>query len=941
MSDRRRRRSRRPDRDPRPAREEFSPDDACASRDDRPSRAGREDRDRDPWERRDGGDGVNFEEQDDAPATPAETEPDAAAVEADALAEFERRRDALLAARRAERESRAAVGPPDPNPSPSANPGPETPAGAGRRAAGKSADSQVVPAFSPFTPRRAVRRDGPMAWLGRHYRRFRRGLREDLTAYGHRYNSAGAAAGDPKPLLLWLVDLPRLFAMYFDHAEYRFTRGVTLLFRDLRSRPTRVEWDKASVFSPLVGGAPPTSADLNPIWTWPAVAAWLAAFREDWRTALIETFGGLIAIYENAKRELMAEFGAFFGRFGHVLAWAQANLTRFDRLFRGSDDSAWVFACGTGLAGLAMTSLLFLNATETTALAESGGVPNAALLAPAAADWGEDPRADDAALGPASDDFGEDLTDWDAVAAGEGWGDDPNEPDFDEYDTLPAPEPGENNPRDEWPVARAASPEPEPADDLGDPFGGEAFVYEPEPLPALEIAFGRRELPPEIPAYVPPSDDRRAVFEAEDAGRTALPDDPGGWAQAAPRRDRRRSRAAAPLRGTGPASGVSLEPLAASDADDGRSPVAAGLGLRVVRTPAAADGPDGALTYELRVTNDGDAPATAAVEERIYAGGTVVDAEPAAAFTADPGGGTLRWDLSGVRPGETRRLRVSVAPAEHAAEIDAEARVVAAVAVASATSVEAAPDREPFRPAPDDPPPFEPAPYEPTPFQSTPFDPMDGDAPADDPPAYDDFGDDDFGGLTGFGDEPATPEYDEELDDPPLPNPFGDDEPEPFPASPVADPPPPRPLPDDAVRPAQILTPRDPEPPAPRRSAADAPRLRVTLAGPPSASRGSDVRLIVTVTNDGAGPAEAVTISCAVPAGLTHPRGRTVRCVLGTVAPGETRTATLIARVNGAAGPSLTPTAEVTARGGHAAEVRSPLRVRDGRGAGLIKAACR
>ena len=139
---------------------------------------------------------------------------------------------------------------------------------------------------------------------------------------------------------------------------------------------------------------------------------------------------------------------------------------------------------------------------------------------------------------------------------------------------------------------------------------------------------------------------------------------------------------------------------------------------------------------------------------------------------------------------------------------------------------------------------------------------------------------------------------------------------------------PPAPLPDAAVRPAQVLSPR-PDPPAERTERADAargPRLRVTLAGPPSAAAGTDVRLLVTVANEGGAPAEAVTITCPLPAGLRHPRGSGVRCVLGDLAPGETRTATLVARVTAAAG-SVTPTAEVTARGGLIAQIDAAVRI--------------
>ena len=915
MSDRRRRRAR-PPREDRPPRDRERRDREPSDRDGdardgvfRDHAAAPHERDR--CEREEfadpGDDRVEFEE-DGAESDDA----------GDAVAEYERRRDALLRARREERAARerqaSAEGEaererqdaePNPTPAPKAGAG----RGAWTAAGVTAARAAVGRGFSRLTPARAVRRDGPLLWLGRRYRRFRRRLRENLTAYGHRYNSVGATAGDRKPLLLWVVDFPRLVGMWVGFAWYRVTHGATLFFRELRSRPTRIEWDKESVFSPLVGFSVPTCADLNPVWRWPAVAAFVVHFREDWRAALASTAADLRGIWTNAKNELAAEFGAVGERLGLGLAWGQTQLSRFDRLFRGSDDSAWVFACGTGVAGLALTSLLFFRWGD----AEAAVGPGATLYHPRVAeDWA------DADPGPPA---GRESTDADPVAAGgsgareepgffpvaAGDSDFGDEPDFGE-------EPDIDDAPDDAPIAAAtggSGAEPVPP---GNPFGDESYRYDLG-LPELAVTLERAELPPAIPAYDPPDDDRTISVVAVEPERTRLPDDRGGWATAEPRRSRRAPVAAA-ARGTGPASGVSLEPGAADRFADDRVPAASGLGLTVSRTPAVADSAGGPLVYDLWVENDGDGPATAAVEERVGPGATVTAFDPPAAFTEDlAGGGTLRWDLAGLAPGELRRLTVTLAPLAGAAgpgdgAIDAAARVVGAVAVASATTVAAAGPPEDL-----------PEPFGSEPFESGGFD--GGDLPDPDP-GYDDFGTPDF-----RPDDLARSDLDrfDDADDLPAENP-----------------PPPPPLPDAAVRPAQILTPR-PDPPAPPRSertpAAAGPRLRVTLAGPDAARRGEDVRLLVTVTNEGAAPAEAVTVSCTIPPGLTHPRGAVVRSVLGEVAPGETRTATLIARVNDAAGGDLAPTLEVTARGGLNATVSSPVRVRDGRSAALVETACR
>ena len=157
--------------------------------------------------------------------------------------------------------------------------------------------------------------------------------------------------------------------------------------------------------------------------------------------------------------------------------------------------------------------------------------------------------------------------------------------------------------------------------------------------------------------------------------------------------------------------------------------------------------------------NDGREAAAAAVEEVVGAGVTVVATDPPAAFTEDrgAGGGTLRWDLSDLPPGETRRLTVGVVPDEGAGELVTAARVVAAVRVAAATVVRDA-DEESFESDEPLPEPFGPA--------SDAFDPADD----RDAPPLDDFGggfeDDAFGGVN-FGDpvpedEPDDPSFEDD-----------------------------------------------------------------------------------------------------------------------------------------------------------------------------------
>ena len=1036
MSDRRRR-SDRPDREPRP---DWEP---------RPERESHEARDAAA----------------DEPGTNV----------ADALAEYERRRDELIRARRGDRDAasrsdavfgeevdaapprepepraarsggrpnpRPGSGTPRPNPTPDPNPQPRSGAGAGRGSGpgpasaagrGSGAAAGAARAYSPHTPRE-IRRDGPVAWAMRGYRRFRRSLRENLTAYGHRYNTVGAnAATEPKPFLLWLVDLPRLIGMWAGHIDYRSTRAATLLYRDLRSRPPRILWNPAETLSPHVAFTVPTTADLNPVWRWPAVREWVREFRTDWRSAFGLLGAAVGAALLGAREEFAAELAAVGDRTGRGLAWTQAQATRFDSLFRTAgrrDDRAWWFACGTGMCGLTLTSLLFL--WDEPARAE---IARAAPLVDSV------PPDPDAGLVP------------DAALAVDSWPDADADADAD-FDLANPHEPepvlsGEGSSVDDpWGgdadpslIARASSDAGPRSDSetyggLGNPFADrdsgldelepapEAYVRPPETLAAqLRIGLERTELPPGELGYAPPDDDA-AIEVAAAPVRTALPRDAGGWDE--PRRsDRGRS---GPNAATLPPAYVGVEPggdalfhdppgdrvdagiapLTASDVPTDGVPAAAGGGLKVTRSAPAAAGLGAPHTYDLWIENVGDAPAAAVVEEAVGPGVRVTDADPPAAFLpgddrpatggrSETGGGTLTWDLRDLPPGGVRRLSVTVHPlpgandaafrAERAGGSDdaafaAEARVTGRWAVAAATAVS--------DPAPAEPPPAVDFPADGFPADDFPDsfpdltepDLTDGDPPAEpaeswppdwpsDRPPVNDFD-------TGFGaDEDLRDDFGEDLTDPsfeaePLPaeplieeplieEPLVEvptEEPPAFDESeiPEADPPrgwepdrdwEPEPLRDDGVRPAQILTPElldEPEPtvrePPPAEPTAEepadepigedasgaAPRLRVTLAGPREVRAGEDVRMIVTVANEGRGPAEAVTIACPVPTGLRHPGGRLVRCVLGELAPGEVRTASFIARAvsTGPARPELT----VTARGGLIAAVTTPLTVR-------------
>ena len=1082
MPDRRRRRRRsggsdrpewepRPEREPRPGRAPREPraDDAGADRE--PRGAGDPDA--------------------DGPGTGGDV--------ADALAEYERRRDELIRARRRDRDARTGAsrsdaifggavfgeegdeapprehepkpraarrggaanpnprpgaGTPRPDPTPAPNPQPRSGPGGGRgsglgQGSGPGGGSVGVAAaglsraYSPHTPRE-IRRDGPVAWAMRGYRRFRRSLRENLTAYGHRYNTVGRnAATEPKPFLLWLVDLPRLIGMWAGHLDYRSTRAATLLYRDLRSRPPRILWNPAETLSPHVAFTVPTTADLNPVWRWPAVREWVREFRTDWRSAFGLLGAAVGAALLGAREEFAAELAAVGDRTGRGLAWTQAQATRFDSLFRTAgrrDDRAWWFACGTGMCGLTLTSLLFL--WDEPARAETAAAPFGGAIAPDAdGDFGAEA---DPGLVP------------DAALAVDSWPDPDGDPDAD-FDLADPhdPEPvlsGEGSSLDDpWGgdadpslVARADSDAGPRSDSetyggLGNPFADwnsgldelepapEAYVRPPETLAAqLRIGLERTELPPGELSYAPPDDD--AVIEVAAAPvRTALPRDAGGWDE--PRRSDPRGRdQAAPL----PPAYVGVEPgedplfldrpgdridagfapLTASDVPTDGVPAAAGAGLKVTREAPASAGFGSPHTYDLWVENVGDAPAAAVVEEAVGPGVRVTDADPPAAFLpgedrpaaggpggrGEVGGGTLTWDLRDLPPGGVRRLSVTVHPlprstgnADQAdrdggpadAAFTTEARVTGRWAVAAATAVsDPAPAEPPPAvdfPADDFPDSFpdltepdardEPPPAEPT--ESWP-----PDWPSDRPPVNDfepvseagenprdDFGEDLFDPSFDAEPLPEEPRIEEPTGEPPaFEEPDLSDEPAPRGWEPERDWEP-EPLRDDGVRPAQILTPEPPDEPEPPveeppveeppveeppveepvveepvvaepadeepladENSGAAPRLRVTLAGPREVRSGEDVRMIVTVANEGRGPAEAVTIACPVPAGLRHPGGRLVRCVLGELAPGEVRTASFIARAvsTGPARPELT----VTARGGLIAAVTTPLTVR-------------
>ena len=1090
----------------------------------RPRRDRARDQDREPFVPRED----RPEHSDRAESVRDETpENDAGAEIPDAVAEYERRRDELLAARRREREERGSDRDDDREPRartrsggvPRPNPTPRRGDGAGAAADGAftaAAFASGATSSSSSPPRRSataaflsdadddetdfddppaaetvaadpdrrtpvqVRRDGPAAWAGRGYRRFRRGLKANLTAYGHRYNSTGnEGASYSKPFLLTLIDLPRLTGMWVGHLDYRATRAVTLLFRELRERPPRIEWNpSAETLTPLVMFERPTAADLDPIWRWPKVNAWLHELRTDWRVALGGLGAAAAAAAANAKAEAAADLAAASDRASRGLAWTQTQASRFDRLFgRGDRDRAWWFACGTGLAGLALTSLLFFlepgDARADLAAAETGR-PFVGVRPPAEFDAASDPGdpgdVPDAALeAPGPEDRVPGLG-WDEADEFPPPGDRP----ADEFGPAPGrgfepdPEPTDPDPNDPDPIEIAGATSADPVDPLGgrpDPFAGLSGEADelgdpgdagdlwglpaPSVRPTADLLIGleRAELPPGEVDYVPPDDDTPATARARRAGPfdpSAL--DPGGWLRSRFRAEPRSPRLPPEYVGADPvredaddvddadrfgwngsvqdpgAAGPVGDRFAAADVPDDAVPADAGFGLRLSRRPVsdgiAAGGPRPGrpYRYELWVENDGDAAAVAGVEEAVGPGVRVTNADPPAEFVpsrpaadgSETGGGTLRWPDAAVPPGGARRLTVTVVPlpgfdpgiggggngAAGGPEFDATARVLGAISVASATSVvrpepdpPAEPDwlREPA-PAADDPWPGDPSPADPWPVQTVPVDdfadpgfdadpgpetdssfetdpsfdaePNPREWPAE-PPA-------DPEPVAWSAEPPAEPEPEERPAEPaaeewpaeppaeewpaePIDDWPTEPEPREWPAEPVDDwrdgpepepeevkdpptyeyeeetetepdfaPPPPRPLPDSAVRPAQILTSDD--------DADGEPRLRVTVAGPRSARVGQDVRLIVRVENQGGAAAEAVTVSCPVPPGLRHPRGRTVRCVMGELGPGEVRTATFIARVTGG-GMEIRPSLTVTARGGLVAEVAAPLSV--------------
>ena len=447
----------------------------------------------------------------------------------EALREYERRRDELLGARRRDRDASRDGEPPRAAPervsTRRAGGASRTPRASGTPAAPPPSPVTPAPPSAPAPPSRhtprAIRRDGPGAWFQRRYRRFRRSLRANLTAYGHRYNAVGPnAAADPKPLLLWLVDLPRLAVMWGGHLDYRATRAATLLYRDLRSRPPRIQWNPAEVLSPHVAFAVPTAAQLDPFWRWPRVRAFARELRTDWRTALAGAGAAAAAAVDDAKQELAADLSVAADRTGRSLSWGQAQLTRFDRLFRPArrDDRAWWFACGTGLCGLILTGLLFLRAEPARAGRAAAAPGTGAALADLdPADRNPRGLVPDAAFGvppalaapSAAEDWGEEFDP--DPAADPGFGLDPG---FD-----PASDPGFDPSVDPFEIARADS-DPEPFDPATDPG------FDPGADP-VEIARGNsRSFDPATDPGFDPDSDPTAV--ARGASNPADADPYGG-----------------------------------------------------------------------------------------------------------------------------------------------------------------------------------------------------------------------------------------------------------------------------------------------------------------------------------------------------------------------------------------------------------------------------
>ncbi|MEM9703522.1 MAG: hypothetical protein AAF907_13870, partial [Planctomycetota bacterium] len=397
---------------------------------------------------------------------------------------------------------------------------------------------------------------------------------------------------------------------------------------------------------------------------------------------------------------------------------------------------------------MALTSLLFLRGEPAladpadTRIVESAPgaavdrpVPDAAFQ-PDEPDFYE-PQSDFAASSP----FGPDPDPTDDRQLAQAAPDAATATDADPYGGLPDPLAG----MQDWDEA-IVTPTPD------------AYV---RPAPELTIGFARAELPEGIAGYEPPDDDRPAQMTAAPV-RTSLPFAPDGWDE--PRRTRPQTATALPAEYVGlppatPAadpqpfdqdsgrdpsfetgqqaddllddgfgeeqyiddgfgrSGIEIEanrravvPAAAvQPADDrpaDRVPAAVGAGLTVTRSaagPAAFGSPH---TYQLWVKNDGEAPATASVEEIVGPGVRVVNVDPPAAFTpgrsmpaagegVEVGGGTLRWDFAALPPGATKQMAVTVYPLPPAAgagpaetvAFTTEARVVGQWSLGGATLV--------------------------------------------------------------------------------------------------------------------------------------------------------------------------------------------------------------------------------------------------------------
>ena len=535
----------------------------------------------------------------------------------------------------------------------------------------------------------AVHRTGPIAWLGRQYREFRRDLKKDLSSYGHRFDSNRL---ENKPVLLWLIDLPRLAAMWLGFVDYRATRAVRLFVRDVRSTPPRVHWVAREAYSPLIAFTVPTAADLDPVWNRPAVRAWLAEFRQDWRRTLAASFAGLSAVLADIREESAAELAAIAARFGAVGAWLNRTVGGVWRTLAASGgDGGWAFACGTGLAGLTLIALLFLSGNDDARSLAAVELPaEPAVVPPRPA-----PPSDRFPAADEPDGFDR-MTDPEfGSAPGVMLAAPPQVPDdrfsgdeFPGYD-LPKPDPAP-------PGDPIADGDGESADPFGDPHAppGDGFADDPVP-----VARGRSE-PLVIDWGMDLGEEPATPTRPEVAAtlrRTRLPDGveravdpPGEWrvdASPVPFRDPRLRPAGvwddawdAPARRDRPAGrrGDGLRPPGGDAQNrDGRDPDAATgpapsetvdaadsavtPGVRVTRTrpafvgDAAADGTP-LLRYTLTVRNTGPAD-TAAVRLRERPDGLrPVDADPPAAFD----GRDLTWELGRLPAGEARGVTVFV-----------------------------------------------------------------------------------------------------------------------------------------------------------------------------------------------------------------------------------------------------------------------------------------